>query len=142
MQFRTRILTLLGALSLPLLALAHGSGKDTKNSKVTPIFSQPIPNLPGKSLKTVVVEYPPGGSSPAHRHAPSAFIYAHVLSGEIRSQVGDEPARVYRTGENFYEVPGAHHGVSENASATRPARLLAVFVVDSDDPNLTMPDPQ
>jgi quercetin dioxygenase-like cupin family protein len=52
------------------------------------------------------VTYPPAGKSPAHHHARSAFIYAHVLSGAIRSQVGDEPAKVYQVGEGFYEVPG------------------------------------
>jgi quercetin dioxygenase-like cupin family protein len=138
MHTRTLVLSLLGAVSLPLFALAH-AGAD---SKITPVFGHAIPNIPGKSLKAVVVEYAPGGSTPAHRHAPSAFIYAHVLSGEIRSQVDDAPARVYRAGEGFYEVPGAHHGVSENASKTQPAKLLAIFVVDTDDENLTTPDPK
>jgi quercetin dioxygenase-like cupin family protein len=65
-----------------------------------------------------------------------------VLSGAIRSQVGDEPAKVYQVGEGFYEVPGAHHRISENASKTKPASLLAVFVVDSNDSPLTTPDPK
>ena len=44
----------------------------------------------------------------------------------------------YRAGENFSEFPGDHHGVSENASKTERARLLAVFVVDTDETNLTI----
>ncbi|MGH6863727.1 MAG: cupin domain-containing protein, partial [Methylocella sp.] len=32
---------------------------------------------------------------------------------------------------------GDRHGVSENASTTEPARLLAVFVVDSGETTLT-----
>jgi len=75
-----------------------------------------------------------------HRHARSAFIYAYVLSGEIESQVGDSPARIYKAGESFYEEPGAHHRISRNASATIPARLLAVFVLDTGDQPLTTPD--
>jgi hypothetical protein len=43
-------------------------------------------------------------------------------------------------GESFYELPGAHHAISRNASATEPAKLLAVFVVDTDDKALTTPD--
>jgi quercetin dioxygenase-like cupin family protein len=86
------------------------------------------------------VTYPPGGKSPSHRHAGSAFVYAHVLSGAIRSQVNEEPARVYRIGEGFSEVPGSHHRVSENASGREPASLLAVFIVDFKDKSLTMPD--
>jgi quercetin dioxygenase-like cupin family protein len=103
-------------------------------------FEHVIPNIKGKSMVAVVVTYPPGGKSPAHHHAQSAFIYAHVLSGAIRSQVGDEPAKVYHVGEGFYEVPGSHHRISENASDKEPASLLAVFVVDSKDNPLTTPD--
>ena len=88
----------------------------------------------------MVVTYPPGGRSPPHHHAKSAFIYAHVLSGAIRSQVGNEPAKVYRVGEGFHEVPGSPHTISENASTSEPASLLAVFVVDSKDNPLTTPD--
>jgi quercetin dioxygenase-like cupin family protein len=63
-----------------------------------------------------------------------------VLSGAIRSQVDNQPAKVYRTGESFYELPGSHHRISENASDSDPASLLAVFVVDSKDKPLTTPD--
>jgi quercetin dioxygenase-like cupin family protein len=81
-------------------------------------------------LVSRVIEYPPGAGSVSHRHARSAFIYAYVLSGLIRSQVDDEPARVYKAGETWFESPGAHHRVSENASDTEPATLLAIFVAD------------
>jgi quercetin dioxygenase-like cupin family protein len=105
------------------------------------LAARPIPNVPGKRLVSILVDYPPGARSVAHRHASSAFIYAYVLSGEIRSRVDDEPARVYRKGEWWFENPGAHHLVSANASATRPARLLTVFIVDTADSELTTPDP-
>lgn len=91
-------------------------------------------------MVAVVVNYPPGGKSPAHHHAASAFIYAYVLSGAIRSKVDDDPEKVYRAGEGFYEMPGSHHRVSENASETEPASLLAVFIVDAKDGLLTTPD--
>ena len=91
-------------------------------------------------MLAVVVTYPPGGKSPSHHHARSAFIYAYVLSGAIRSQVDDEPAKVYQVGEGFNEVPGSHHRISENASDKDPASLLAIFVVDSKDKPLTIPD--
>ena len=107
---------------------------------VTPIFGHDIPNIPGKSMITTLVTYPPGGASPAHTHAPSAFIYAYVLSGEIRSQVDGGPIRIYRPGESWYEAPGAHHTVSENVSRTKPAKLLAIFVVNSGEEPLVIPD--
>jgi quercetin dioxygenase-like cupin family protein len=105
-----------------------------------PVFEHIIPNAEGKSMIAVVVTYPPGAKSPAHHHARSAFIYAYVLSGAIRSQVDDEPAKVYRVGEGFNEMPGSHHRISENASDKDPASLLAIFVVDSKDKPLTIPD--
>lgn len=106
---------------------------------VIPQFTQAIPNIPGKTLTVVVVDYPPGAKSVPHRHAPSAFIYAYVLSGAVRSQVDDAPVRIHRAGEDWMAPPGAHHTVSENASTTEPARLLAVFVVKNGE-TLTIPD--
>jgi quercetin dioxygenase-like cupin family protein len=116
------------------------TGASADKSKVTLVFDHALPNVPGKSMKGVLVEYEPGGSSPGHTHPDSAFIYATVLEGAIRSKVNDGPEKVYRAGESFAEVPGDHHGVSANDSDTQPARLLAVFVVDTDETNLTTDD--
>ena len=113
-----------------------------QGAKVTPAFRQEIPNVPGKSLVASVVEYAPGAKSTSHRHAASAFIAAYVLSGAVRSQVNDEPVKVYKAGESWFEAPGAHHRVSENASETEPARMLAIFVVDTAEKTLTTPDPR
>jgi quercetin dioxygenase-like cupin family protein len=130
------------ALLLAAIALGVSPGLARDGEQVKPVFKHPIPNIEGKSMIAAVVSYPPGAKSPAHHHAPSAFIYAYVLSGSIRSQVDDEPAKVYRTGEGFYEAPGSHHRISENASDSKPASLLAVFVVDSNDSPLTTADPK
>ncbi|KAB1074422.1 cupin domain-containing protein [Methylobacterium planeticum] len=120
-------------------ATADATG--TVDATVTVVFDHALPNVPGKSLKGVLVAYGPGGASPAHTHPPSAFIYATVLEGAIRSQVNDGPERVYRAGESFAELPGDRHGVSANASRSEPARLLAVFVVDTSETTLTTPVP-
>ena len=122
------------AITTAMPVAAQGIGQT-----VTPNFAQAITNIPGKSLVAVVVDYAPGGASPSHVHAGSAFIFAYILSGAIESQVNDGPSRVYRAGESFYEIPGSRHTVSRNASATEPAKLLAVFVVDTDDKPLTTP---
>jgi len=124
-----------------IATLGVGSGiAADRNSKVTLVYEHTLPNVPGKSIKAVLVEYGPGGTSSAHTHPKSAFIYATVVEGAIRSQVNDGPVIVYRTGESFSEMPGDHHGVSANASETESARLLAVFVVDTDEKNLTTND--
>src|SRR5215471_10744675 len=110
-----------------------------KNAKITLVYDHTLPNVPGKSIKGVLVEYGPGGSSPAHTHPKSAFIYATVLQGAIRSSVNDGPVVTYHTGQSFSEMPGDLHSVSENASKTEPAKLLAVFVVDTNEKELTSP---
>jgi len=137
---RTVMRTVFVKLALTAIAIGVTPGLAQNLEQVKPVFEHIIPNAQGKSMVAVIVSYPPGGKSPAHHHAQSAFIYGYVLSGAIRSQVGDEPAKVYRVGEGFYEVPGSHHRISENASDRDPASLLAVFVVDSKDTPLTIPD--
>ena len=58
-----RIRTIIGAayaavaIATATPSAAHGVGE-----KVTPHFEQTIPNIPGKSLIAVVVDYTPGGS--------------------------------------------------------------------------------
>jgi quercetin dioxygenase-like cupin family protein len=109
-------------------------------TKISKIFDRELPNVPGKSMCAVLVEYGPGAASPSHRHPSSAFIYATVLEGEIRSKVNDAPEHVYKAGETWTELPGDHHQVSANASATKPARLLAIFVVDTTEQEILIPD--
>lgn len=124
------------AAALTTAATAALAG-DQAGGKVTLVYDQPLPTVPGKSLRGVLVEYAPGGSSPAHIHAKSAFIYATVLEGAVRSQVNDGPVTTFKAGENWSEHPGDRHGVSANASETEPARILAVFVVDTGETELT-----
>jgi quercetin dioxygenase-like cupin family protein len=124
----------------PLIALIVVVPASVADDQAKGPFSHILPNVPGKSLTAVEVSYAPGQASPPHHHAKSAFIYVYVVSGQIASQVDDQPERVYKAGESFYETPGAHHLVSRNASQTEPAKMLAVFVVDTADKTLTTPD--
>jgi quercetin dioxygenase-like cupin family protein len=121
-----------------LVVAGVSAGFAQEHETVNPVFQSGIPNIQGKNLVALVVNYPPGGKSLPHRHAKSAFVYAYVLAGAIRSGVDTEPAKVYQMGEGFHEVPGAHHRVSENASNTQPASLLAIFIVDAEDEPLTI----
>ena len=131
-----------GYLGLVLTAIALGvsPGFAQNFEEVKVVFEHAIPNIKGKRLVAQIVSYPPGAKSLPHHHAPSAFIYARVLSGAIRSQVGDEPVKVYQVGESWHELPGSHHKISENASDRDPASLLAVIVADSNDNPLVIPD--
>jgi quercetin dioxygenase-like cupin family protein len=133
-----RILCLLLAATLPSGSVL-ADAPEAKNAKVTLVYQHELPNVPGKSIKGVLVEYGPGGFSPGHTHPKSAFIYATVLEGAIRSQVNDGPVTTYKAGQSFSELPGDRHSVSANASETEPAKLLAVFVVDTSERELTFP---
>ena len=107
------------------------------NVSINQVFDQPIPNIPGKSLKAVVVEYGPDGATPGHTHAKSAFIFAYILEGAIESQVNNGPVKTYTAGQSFSENPGDFHAVSRNARGDTNAKLLAVFVVDTSENELT-----
>ena len=133
-----RILYALVVAALPFACVLADEPK-AKNVKVTLVYQHELPNVPGKSIKSVLVEYGPGGYSPGHTHAKSAFIYATVLEGAIRSKVNDGAETVYEARQSFSEMPGDRHVVSANASETKPAKLLAVFVVDTNDTELTTP---
>lgn len=136
-MFRAVLLAALFTISAPP---AMAADVVRGEARVTTIFDHPLPSVPGKSLRGVLVEYGPGGSSPSHTHAASAFITATVIEGAVRSRINDGPEKVFRTGESFVEMPGDHHGVSANASDAEPSKLLAVFVVDTADRVLTTPD--
>lgn len=131
-----------GAIILAATIPVHASESIKLQETVTPVFDRELPNVPGKSLMAVEVLYPPGAASPSHTHPKSAFIYAYVLSGEILSAVDNEEPRLYRAGEGWHEVPGAHHRVSQNASKTEPAKLLAIFVLDPEERQVVFPDPK
>ena len=120
---------MLRAASLALAILALPVAAAEPGGEVRVVNTAPLPNVAGKSTTGVLVSYAPGGRSPAHHHAGS--VMAFVLTGAIRSEnSATGPARVYQAGESFFEPPGSEHLVSENASATEPASLLAVFVAD------------
>lgn len=137
MKIRTLIPTSCAALAISMAGPIYAH--DGEGPTVTKNFEAAIPSIPGKSLITVEVNYAPGAASPSHTHSKSAFIYAYVISGAIESKVNDAQTRIYRAGESWFEPPGATHSISRNASKTQPAKLLAVFILDTNDSPLTTP---
>lgn len=113
-----------GVLAQTALSIAQ-----TQSGRKT-VFQHDLPDLTLKDWSVTVVEvsYGPGDVSPAHRHPGITIVY--VLEGEVRSKVGDDPEKTYRAGEVFMETPNQLHAVSANASATRPAKLLVVFLTE------------
>jgi quercetin dioxygenase-like cupin family protein len=135
----TRRSVLVGSSAL-LLARALAAQGTSGEAKL--VFESDVPDLTIKNWSATVVEvsYPPGGSSAPHKH-PGITI-AYVLEGAIRSAVGDQPERTYTAGQVFLETPGQLHAVSGNASATQPARLLAVMLAEKGKPRTTPPAAQ
>lgn len=109
-------------------SLLHAQAADAPPSKVTPLFTTALPDLPGKEGLMLTVEYAPGGSSPPHRHNANTFVY--VLEGSVVMQVAGGEEKTLKTGDTFYESPTDIHSVSRNASSTQPAKILVFFVKD------------
>jgi len=114
--------------------LAQSTPAQAPKDRARVLLSTPIPPLDGAHVKATLVEvnYGPGEASPPHSH-PCAVI-GYVVEGAIRTQVEGEPEHTYEAGGTFYEAPNGVHAVSANASATRPAKLVAYFVCDRDVP--------
>jgi quercetin dioxygenase-like cupin family protein len=99
---------------------------------VTPVLTKELPDLPGKELLVVTVDYAPGGADAVHRHNADALVY--VLEGSVVEQVkGGKPVTLM-PGQTFYEGPDDVHNVGRNASRTRPAKLLAILVKNKGAP--------
>ncbi|WP_101951044.1 cupin domain-containing protein [Mycobacterium sp. 3519A] len=122
-------------LAIPIAGVIAACGTsaaqpESEQESLALLFTQALPNVPGKTFTSAIVTFPPGVHAAPHRHG-DAFVYAYVLEGDVSSQVEGEPARVYHQGDNWSEQPGAHHVATENTSQTQPAKLFVVFVSDT-----------
>ncbi|KAL5362642.1 RmlC-like cupin domain-containing protein [Aspergillus floccosus] len=95
------------------------------------VYQYKLLNCPGKSIVALRVEFAPNASTPPHRHG-GASVTAYVISGTLLNKMNDDPMKVIEAGGTWYEAPGCHHRISDNASKTEPAVLLATLVVDTD----------
>jgi quercetin dioxygenase-like cupin family protein len=104
---------------------------------VKPVSCEALPNVPGKTITTALVEFLPLAYSPAHRHPGS--VTAFVIEGTIRSQLGGGPVADYKAGQTWFEPPGALHVFAENPDPVHAARLLATFITDENCGPLVLP---
>ena len=108
---------------------------ETKEAKVTPLFSKDLTDFPGKEGLMITVEYPPGSSDPIHRHNAHAFVY--VLEGSHRDgQVRGGKEMTLAPSQTFCEGPSDVHVVGRNASQTNPAKFVVFLVKDKGAPVL------
>ncbi len=137
-RFAARLASALACCSLATLTGAAAAHDAEPSETVRPLLREDLPKLPGQTFTSVLVDFAPGVRAAPHTHG-EAFVYAYVLRGSVRSQLDDEPAKVYRTGEVWFERPGARHRLTENTSPTEPASLLVVFVAPT-GATLKIPD--
>jgi quercetin dioxygenase-like cupin family protein len=125
MANKTLLFVLLCLVSSPLMA---------QEPSVTPLMSKDLTDRPGKEGLMIVVEYPPGGSDPVHRHNAHGFLY--VLEGSVVMQVKGGKEITLTPGESFYEGPDDVHVVGRNSSGTKPAKFLVFLIKDKGAPVL------
>jgi quercetin dioxygenase-like cupin family protein len=118
---------------LILLCLACGQ-LTAQDAKVASLMNKPLPDIPGKEVQMITVDYAPGGYDSAHRHNAHVFVY--VLEGSVIMGVkGSKPVTLI-AGQTFYEGPNDIHTVSRNASKTEPAKLLVFMVKNEGAPTV------
>ena len=115
------------ALLLVALASSTAPLADTAlEPVVTPLMSKDLPDVPGKEMVMIAVEYPPGTVEHVHRHDAHAFLY--VVEGTIVEQVRGGKEVTLKPGQTFYEGPGDVHTVGRNVSTTKPAKFIVVLL--------------
>lgn len=123
----------------PMQMSTDGAGTATRPRAIQhPVACEKLPNVPGKSVTTLLVEFPPNAFTPQHRHPGS--VTAYVLKGTLRSQLNGGPVETFKPGGTWFEPPGTIHNMVENPSPTESAEILAIFVADSDCGALTVFD--
>jgi quercetin dioxygenase-like cupin family protein len=134
-------------VSLVLAAVGLGAGgmtaarHDEKHGGVKVLAVRDIAEkLDGQATKATAVEVTlgPGEASAPHRHPGPAFGY--VLAGEYEWAIDDQPAKVLKAGDTFYEPGGCLHRVSRNPAAKGNTRLLAWVVHPRDAKDLVIPE--
>lgn len=135
---RTLVLSAVLALLCSAGALADAPATAAPGPIVTPLMTQPLSDQPGKEGLMLLVEYPPGGADPVHRHDAHGFIY--VLEGSIVMGVAGGKAVTLKAGETFYEGPQDVHTIGRNASREKPAKFVVLLLKESGKPALTPVD--
>jgi len=115
---------LLGSLLGPLAHAAQPAAP--ADPIVTSLMTRDLPDMPGKDVLMITVDYPPGAADPVHRHDAHSFIY--VLEGSIVMQLRGGKEVTLTPGQTFYEGPDDIHTVGRNASQTKPAKFLVLLL--------------
>ncbi|WP_404994831.1 cupin domain-containing protein [Cupriavidus pauculus] len=131
-----RIISIAAALAAACMLVALPASAASFDAKVTPLTTTPLPQFPGHEVEMIVVEYPPGGYDPVHRHDADAFVY--VLEGSIVMGVKGGKEVTLKPGEIFHEGLNDIHTVGRNASTTKPAKFVVFLIKKQGAPLLQL----
>jgi quercetin dioxygenase-like cupin family protein len=133
------VAALAAALSAALTwgAVKGGTGAAAETAApagTVPLLVQPLADLPGREVRMILLDRPPGNASPPHRH-PGHHTFGYVVAGSYELGIDGQATRLLKAGDSFYEPPGAVHSVSRNASASEGLKILVFMVADRDNPS-------
>ena len=98
-----------------------------------PLLTQALPDLPGREVRMLLLDRPPGNASPAHRH-PGHHTFGYVIEGSYELGIDGRPTRTLKAGDTFYEPPDALHSVSRNAGNTQ-MKIVVFMLADQSKPS-------
>ena len=122
-------------LVLSVSIFVCGFATTAYSQQVNTLLTRQLPEVPGKEIKVVTVNYPPGAVDAIHRH--DAHVVVYVLEGEVEMQVRGGALQRLGPGQVFYEAPEDIHTVSRNVSKTKPAKFVVFFIKNGGAPILT-----
>jgi quercetin dioxygenase-like cupin family protein len=137
----TRTLRIFLALAVSAAAIAASTSAQAPSGAApaagpTELFRTALPDMPGKQLVVVALTIQPKRAdqpaAPGHRHPGSVYVY--VTEGTARFGVEGQPVKEVKTGESFFEPPGALHNLMESTHPTEPAKAIAVMIVPDGAP--------
>jgi quercetin dioxygenase-like cupin family protein len=150
LAFKDQSTLVAGITALFVAAALPVAAQELEPARAGPpvLLEAPLADAPGKNLVVVELNFPPNPRLPStpeshprgHRHPGSVYVY--VTHGAVRLGVEGQPVQVVEAGGSFFEPVGAHHIITENASATEPARAIAVMIVPEGAPLVTPDEEQ
>jgi quercetin dioxygenase-like cupin family protein len=122
------------SLSLAVGINVGRSQPQPATGRTVQLLTQPLPDLPGREVRITLLERGPGAASPPHRH-PGHHVFGYVIEGSYEFGLNNQPPRLLKAGDVFYEPPGALHSTSRNPSQDQNMKIVIFMVADQKNPS-------
>jgi quercetin dioxygenase-like cupin family protein len=114
--------------------VGRSQAQPTPLARTTELFTQALPDLPGREVRITLLERGPGAASPPHRH-PGHHVFGYVIEGTYEFGLNNQPPRLLKAGDVFYEPPGALHSTSRNPSKDENMKIVIFMVAEQKNPS-------